>query len=109
MPHVEIKCSGDLKINFDELFYAIESTINHFDKSSGECKSRAYPTDIFKYSHILVTISMLAKPYRDETFTKSLSRALESEIKKHLKQDCFFSFLIEYNLTHYVTNQHVAS
>jgi len=107
MPHAEIKCSSDLDIHFEKLFAGIESTINQHDSSAGECKGRAYPTTLYKHSHILITISMLTKPHRDEVFTKNLSNALEVEIKKHLNQDCFFSLLLKYNLVQYVTNRHV--
>ncbi|PIR25088.1 MAG: hypothetical protein COX62_02590 [Deltaproteobacteria bacterium CG_4_10_14_0_2_um_filter_43_8] len=106
MPHAEIKCSSDLRINFDELFSSLEKLINQHDSTAGICKCRAYLTDVFKHSHILITISMLTKPHRDENFTKKLSHDLETEIKKHLKQECYFSFLLEYNPLHYVTNFH---
>ena len=106
MPHAEIKFSSDLQINFKELFSAIETTINEHDSSAGVCKCRAYPSQIYLHTHILVTVSMLTKSHRDEVFTKKLSDDLETEIKKHLKQDCYFSFLLEYNPTQYVTNSH---
>ncbi len=44
MPHVEIKYSNDIKLNYDALFDSVEATINKLDSSAGACKSRAYPT-----------------------------------------------------------------
>lgn len=106
MPHAEIKFSSDLKINFEKLFTTIEDTINQHDSSAGACKCRAYPADIYKHSHILIEISMLPKPHRNDDFTKKLAQDLEIEIKKHIKQECYFSFLLQYNLLCYVTNRH---
>ncbi|MEH6454097.1 MAG: hypothetical protein V7782_13775, partial [Psychromonas sp.] len=65
MPHVEIKHSDNLDIDTNKIFDAIEVIINQKDMSAGECKSRAYPCSIYKYSHILVTVSLLTKPHRD--------------------------------------------
>src|SRR5688572_26826759 len=106
MPHVEINYTQDLSIDFDELFLAIETTINNHDSSAGICKCRAYPSANYRYTHILVTLSLLPKPHRDDIFTNKLIQALELTIKSHLKQPCYFSMLVAYNLRHYVTNQY---
>ncbi len=106
MPHVEIKYSDNLDIDVREIFEVIENTINKNDSSAGECKSRAYPCSEYKYSHILVTISLLAKSYRDKEFTIKLSSEIEQIIKLHLKQNLYFSLNIEYSLAYYTTNIH---
>ncbi len=107
MPHVEIKYSDNLKIGTKEIFDVIEGIINKKDSSAGECKSRAYPCSEYKYTHILVTISLLTKPHRNEEFTLALSRELEDSIKLHLKQSVYFSLNIEYSLAYYTTNVHI--
>jgi len=106
MPHVEIKYSDNLVIDTKEVFDVIENVINKKDASAGECKSRAYPCSEYKYSHILVTVSLLTKPHRDKEFTLELSRELERTIKLHLKQSLYFSLNIEYSLDYYTTNIH---
>jgi len=107
MPHVEIKYSDNLKINTKEVFDDIETIINQEDSSAGVCKSRAYPCLEYKHSHILITISLLTKPHRDEAFTLTLSSKLEKSIKQHLKQSTYFSLNIEYSLAYYTTNIHL--
>jgi 5-carboxymethyl-2-hydroxymuconate isomerase len=107
MPHVEIKYSNNLDICTKEIFHVIENIINKKDSSAGECKSRAYPCSEYKYSHILISISLLIKPHRDEAFTLSLSRELESSIKQHLNQSVYFSLNIEYSSAYYVTNTYL--
>jgi len=107
MPHVEIKYSDNLDISTKKVFDDIEGIINKKDSSAGECKSRAYPCSEFKYSHILITISLLTKAHRDEEFTLTLSRELEESIKQHLKQSVYFSLNIEYSLAYYTTNVHL--
>jgi len=106
MPHVEIKYSNNLDIDTKEVFDVIESIINNNDSSAGECKSRAYPCSEYKYTHILVTISLLTKPHRNKEFTLQLSSELERAIKLHLKQSLYFSLNIEYSLAYYTTNIH---
>ncbi len=107
MPHVEIKYSNNLKIDMHDLFDSIEKVINEKDRSAGECKSRAYPCLEYKYSHILVNISLLTKDHRDKVFTQDLSKRIEKIIKEHLKQSLYFSLNIEYSSSYYTTNTHI--
>ncbi|MCL1066093.1 hypothetical protein L2735_04635 [Shewanella olleyana] len=106
MPHVEIKYSDNLNINTQAIFDDVEIIINQKDASAGVCKSRAYPCSEYKHTHILVTISLLTKPHRDEQFTLELSAEIESAIKPHLKQNLYFSLNIEYSSAYYTTNVH---
>lgn len=107
MPHVEIKYSNNLNIDIDKVFDEVERVINKNDNSAGVCKSRAYPCVEYKYSHILVTISLLKKPKRDKIFTEVLSEEIEKVIKEHLYQSAYFSLNIEYSLSYYRTNIHI--
>ena len=106
MPHVEIKYSNNLEFDTNKIFDAVEEVINKKDMSAGECKSRAYPCSQYKYSHMLVTVSLLTKPHRDKAFTQMLSAEIEKVIKAHLKQSLYFSLNIEYSLNYYTTNVH---
>ena len=107
MPHAELKHSSDLDFDAQAIFKTIEDTINDHDSGSGECKCRAYPSDSFHHSHLLVEVSLLPKPHRDEAFTAALLADLEQAIKAHLKQRCYFSLLVAYSLKSYVTNEHL--
>ncbi|WP_394496828.1 hypothetical protein [Shewanella sp. ENK2] len=106
MPHVEVKYSDNLNINPQAIFDDIEESINQKDASAGVCKSRAYPCAEYKHTHILVTVSLLTKPHRDEQFTLELSAEIESAIKRHLQQSLYFSLNIEYSGAYYTTNVH---
>ncbi|QUM81240.1 hypothetical protein HWV01_13560 [Moritella sp. 5] len=107
MPHVEIKYSDNLDIDTNKIFNAVEKVINENDISAGVCKSRAYPCSQYKYSHILVTVSLLTKAHRDKIFTQKLSGEIEQVVKAHLKQSLYFSLNIEYSLDYYTTNTHL--
>lgn len=107
MPHVEIKYSDNLNLDVDEIFDVIEKTINDKDSNAGVCKSRAYPCSKYKYTHVLLTVSLLTKPHRDELFTKSLSEEIQKAIKSHFKQSLYFSLDIEYSSAYYSTNVHL--
>jgi hypothetical protein len=106
MPHAELKYSADLEIDAQAIFKTIEDTINEHDAGSGQCKCRAYPSAEFHHTHILISISMLPKPHRDDAFTEALINDLETKIKSRLEQNFFFSLLLEYSLKTYVTNEH---
>ena len=106
MPHAEIKHSADLAFEADRLFAAIEDAINRHDPAAGECKCRAYPAATYRHTHMLVAITMLAKPNRNAAFTAAVMEDLERTIKAHLKQKCLFSLLVEYSPSTYVTNEH---
>ncbi|MCL1044345.1 MULTISPECIES: hypothetical protein [Shewanella] len=107
MPHVEIKYSDNVDIDTDKIFDVVEKIINGHDASAGVCKSRAYPCSQYKYSHMLITVSLLTKPHRDSAFTHQLSVDIEQAIKAHLKQSVYFSLNIEYSLAYYTTNTHI--
>ncbi|PKH07194.1 hypothetical protein [Moritella sp. Urea-trap-13] len=107
MLHVEIKYTDNLDIDTDKIFNVVEGIITDSDKSAGECKSRAYPCSQYKYPHMLVTISLLTKPHRDDAFTHKLSNQIEHAIKNNLKQSLYFSLTIEYSPAYYSTNIHL--
>ncbi|MEP2028097.1 MAG: hypothetical protein ABJI96_05245 [Paracoccaceae bacterium] len=104
MPHAELKYSNDLQIDAVVILAAIEQTILRHDAGSGECKGRAYPTDIFHHSHLILNLSMLKKAHRDSAFTAALMTDLEQIVKENIPQSCFFSFTLEYSKGTYVTN-----
>jgi len=107
MPHVEIKYSENLDLDTKNIFNTLEQVINKNDSSAGVCKSRAYPCSKYKHSHILVTISLLTKPHRNDVFTQKLSKEIEESIKKYFNQSLYFSLNIEYSQSYYTTNIHL--
>lgn len=107
MPHVEIKYSDNVDIETSHIFDVVEKVINDMDTSAGECKSRAYPCSQYKYPHILIVISLLTKPHRNQAFTHILSEKILEEIKKLFKQSLYFSLSIEYNSANYTTGIHL--
>ena len=107
MPHCELKYSEDLNLNAEAILARVEDTINAHDANAHECKGRAYPAAQYHRSHLLVTVSLLTKPHRDQVFTKALMLDLERNIKAELSRSCFFSLLIEYSPAYYVTNEYL--
>ena len=106
MPHAELRYSDDLKIDAVRLLQEIEATILRHDAEAGECKGRAYPAVLFHHSHLLATVSLLAKPHRNTAFIAALSDDLERTIKAAIPQSCFFSLDIRFGSQIYVTNRH---
>ena len=104
MPHTEIKYSSDMKFDAQAMMAGIETVLNQLDDTSGHCKGRAYPSETFLHTHILVEVHLLAKPHRDAAFTSRALDALEQEVKSHLSQACEFSLKLLYAPTAYVTH-----
>ncbi|MBE1285686.1 MAG: hypothetical protein GJ676_20410 [Rhodobacteraceae bacterium] len=109
MPHAELKYSSDLAFDPVPMLAEIEATILEHDAGAGTCKGRAYPTDLYHHTHIIVSISLLPKAHRDAAFLKALSDDLEARIKTHLTQDCAFSLDLAFSGASYVTNMHHAA
>lgn len=107
MPHVELKYSSDLRIDAGKMMALVEERINAHDPKAGECKGRAYPTDQFHHTHLLVEVGMLTKPHRDAAFTAAVRDDLERSIKACLSQRCYFSLGISYSDDVYITNEFV--
>lgn len=107
MPHAELKYSSDLTFDPIAVLQVIEATILEHDSGAGECKGRAYPTDLFHHSHCLISVSMLRKPHRDASFTARMLAALEAATSALLKEPCFFSLVLEYSPVTYVTQAHL--
>lgn len=105
MPHAELKYSADLQLDARAILAAIETSILTHDPDSGACKGRAYPTDQFHHSHLLVSISMLTKPHRNKAFSTALISDLEAVLKGYLKQGCFFSLSLTFSDDLYITNE----
>ena len=105
MPHAELKYSSDLDIDAPGILRAIEERINVHDTKAGACKGRAYKAEDFHHTHLLVEVSMLTKPHRDDAFTIKVRDDLERAIKACLSQRCYFSLAINYSDPFYVTNE----
>ncbi len=103
MPHIELKYSNDLDINTSQLFDTIEQIINENDSSAGECKSRAYPAELFKHTHLLITIWLLPKTHRDQEFSQKLLRSIKTGLRHCLPKQCFLSLELVYRDNNYVT------
>lgn len=106
MPHADLKYSPDLSFDPQAMFTAIEHTILAHDSGSGDCKCRSYPAEASNHTHLLLEISMLSKPHRDEAFTLRLRDAIAAAVKCHLKQSCYISLAITYSDAMYLTDRH---
>ena len=106
MPHAELKYSDDLIFDVPGMFNLIEQTILGLDADAGACKCRAYPAPAFHHSHILISLSLLAKPHRNAAFSAALLAEMEPKLKAMLAAPCQFSLRLEYSPSTYITNLH---
>lgn len=103
MPHLEIKYSADIKLDHKFLFDQIESMINQLDPTAGVCKSRAYPTDDFKNSHVMIDLWLLPKKHRDHAFSQTLLTNLKTFVNNLIGDHHFVSIQIHYRDDNYIT------
>ena len=106
MPHADIKYSPNLQFEPQKVFAAIEDTINARHSGAGNCKCKSYPAKNSNHTHLLIEVSMLTKPHRNHDFTNSLRDAIETAVKVHLHQRCYFSLSITFTDDLYLTNGH---
>ena len=106
MPHADIKYSPNLQFEPQKVFAAIEDTINARHSGAGNCKCKSYPAKNSNHTHLLIEVSMLTKPHRNHDFTNSLRDAIETAVKVHLHQRCYFSLSITFTDDLYLTNEH---
>ena len=104
MPQADLKYSADLDIDAAALLAAVEATILQVDPNSRKCKGRAYPTEVFHHTNLVLEVALLQKPHRDQAFTDELIAKLESLVETFLPGPCEFALKLSYNpLTAYRT------
>lgn len=106
MPHADIKYSPNFQFEPQKVFAAIEDTINARHSGAGNCKYKSYPAKNSNHTHLLIEVSMLTKPHRNHDFTIALRDAIETAVKVHLHQRCYFSLSITFTDDLYLTNEH---
>lgn len=99
MPHIEIKCSSDIEIECNEIFKDIETQINQFDPSCGDCKSRLYRTEDYRHSHIKVDAHFLEKPNRDQHYIETMLKIIDGVIRPQTPKGTWLS--IEFHFSKY--------
>lgn len=106
MPHAELKFSADIPLDTPMILRRIEAVIQQHDESSGACKGRAYPADLFHHSHVIVDISMLPKSHRDAAFVDALRVDLAAAVQAMIPVPCYFSLNIGFSGSGYMTGDH---
>jgi len=106
MPQVDIKYTSELQgVKFDHLFKDIEDTLNKCDPSAGVCKSRAFLADSYRHPHIYVSIFLLKKEHRDNTFMKNLQENLINVVRKSIPADCYYAVELGFSGSYYFTDK----
>ena len=103
MPHAEVKYSSDLTLDTRALLQGIEAIIQRHDAGSGDCKGRAYRAEVSHHTHLIVEISMLAKPHRDLAFIAALRADIADMIRPMLPRPCWLSINIAFSGPTYMT------
>ena len=97
MPHAELKYSTDLDIDAGEILTQVEAMILRHDAGSGDCKGRAYPAAASHHRHVILEVSLLAKPHRDAGFVAALKSDLAAMLAGHLPRPCWVSVNLSFS------------
>ncbi len=104
MPQVDLKYSNNLQLDTTLIFKTIEATIAKLDSAAGACKCRGYSTSEYLHSHLFITIALLQKSHRDDTFIKNLLAELEKALVPILPSSCNYAINFNFLNAHYVTS-----
>lgn len=104
MPQVDLKYSDDLQLDTTTIFKTIETVIIKFDNTVKACKCRGYSTAEYLHSHLFITIALLQKPHRDDTFIKNLLTELEKALAPILPTHCNYAIDMTFLSSHYLTS-----
>lgn len=103
MPHAELKYSADLKIDAPALLARLEYVIGTHDADAGAVKGRAYRTDVYHHTHVILAVSLLPKAHRDDGFLRALVADLEQTMRRMISQPCYLTVDVTFSGPHYVT------
>lgn len=87
----------------------IGDTINAQNSAMGAGKPGSHHAQNSNHSHLLIKVSMLAKPYRDRDFIVEIRNATEPTVKAHLQQPHYFSLSISFFDYLQITNKYAGS
>lgn len=100
MPQADLYHTADQTPDADALA-TIEKVIHDFDDSAGDCKGRLHPVETYHHSHMLLRLSMLAKPHRDVAYAEELGQHLVEALKPYGSAPVTISVQIRFDLEHY--------
>ena len=104
MPHCELKHSHDLdNIKMQDVLKDVEDIVLAHDPGAGQTKGRAFSASISRHTHMLMTLTLLAKPHRDAAFVDALKADLVAAVSAHLPRPCWFSIDISFSTRNYHT------
>lgn len=103
MPQADLFFTADKPLHAREILAQIQGVIAGFDTTAGACKGRAHPISDYHHSHVLLRLSMLPKPHRDDAYAAELGRRLMELLKQHVAAPCIVNVQIRFDLVHYTT------
>ncbi|WP_052071916.1 hypothetical protein [Sphingopyxis sp. MWB1] len=101
MPQADLYITGDQRIDAVAALQAVERTILALDPGAGACKGRAHSIADYHHSHMLLSLSTLPKPHRDDAFADTLATNLAAALQPHTAPGASLHIHIRFDLTHY--------
>ena len=105
MPQIDISYSHDLHLDCHQLFQVLETVIQNQDSTAGACKCRAYPVYDYHHQNMVIHVSLLAKPHRDDSFMTDLLQSLQQGIEPIVPINCYYAVDLHFMGSYYVTSK----
>lgn len=105
MPQIDIQYSHDLNLDCPKLFETLEAVIQNHDSTSGDCKARAHPVYEYHHQNIVIHVSLLAKPHRDDSFMTDLLASLQQCVEPIVPANCYYAVDLHFMGSYYVTSK----
>ncbi len=105
MPQADLKYSADLEIDVKGLLAAVERVILSHDQGAGACKGRAFAARASHHAHLLLEVSVLRKPHRDDAFMQALLADLVACVDGALPSGTERAVSLSFASPFYVTGQ----
>lgn len=101
MPQADLYFTKTQSLSTDVLA-EVERIIAAHDSGAGLCKGRLHPVDTH-HDHVLLRLSMLPKPHRDDAYAADLGKKLAEAIRQHVTAPSALAVSISFDLKHYTT------
>lgn len=103
MPQCDVFYSDDVEMDFEPMFQAMENKLNEQDPSASLCKSRAFKSDRFLHTSVLIRVALLPKSHRDQAFMQQCLENMEHVVKPFVPEGVYYAVELVFSSEYYLT------
>ena len=96
MPQLDVQYTGDLEIDAKDILGSVETLVKEHDSGTGNVKGRALKVADFHHSSLMLTLSLVKRPHRDDAFMSALAADLSDLLGSKISQPCNVSLTVQF-------------